>query len=345
MSDAPPRCEITFENWGYSAAEEAGLRSDPSPDALWNGIIELTDILTSLVDRPDDVTLVIACDLVEAVKLREFGPYTMDRGSSAVAARTMPRANGRVDVIVHGYYLADKTPAGLPTFTAAGYPRLNAEAIKRYHRTIAHEAQHANMEWAGSGFRAYRLHDIGGGAKRLQFEVARKMCDEHRAERNAIENYSSQPPTAKDVLDILCHMGKELADASARYEQSPKTPANRRQLHTEVYNACGPVWTWVALWAAEYRDVDGVGPVPDDIAELKIWQRYIGPAWQTMADALSQLPVEVDTSPDTLHQAAKGVAKAVAKSLEQIGFRHSDNPRTWQETFTVDRQDFPSARE
>jgi hypothetical protein len=64
-----------------------------------------------------------------------------------------------------------------------------------------------------------------------------------------------------------------------------------------------------------------------------------------MAEALSQLPVAVATPPETLHQAAKGVAKAVAKSLEQIGFRHYDNPFTMLETFQVDRQDFPSTRE
>jgi hypothetical protein len=145
----------------------------------------------------------------------------------------------------------------------------------------------------------------------------------------------------KDVLDILCHMGQELADASARFEQS----ADRAQLRTDVYNACGPVWTWIALWAAEHRDADEVGQVPDDIEQLKISQRYIGPAWQTTADALRRLPVAVHTPPETLHQAAKGVAKAVAKSLEHIGFRHTDNPYNWQETFTVLRQDFPSARE
>jgi Flavin reductase like domain len=104
------------------------------------------------------------------------------------------------------------------------------------------------------------------GAKRLQFEVARKMCDEHRAERNTIGTYGSHPPTVKDVLDILGHMGEQLADAFTRFEQS----ANREQLRTDVYNACAPVWTWVAYWAAEYRDADGVGPVPDNIAQLKL---------------------------------------------------------------------------
>jgi hypothetical protein len=266
MSDAQPRCRITFENWGYSAAEEADLRSDPSPDALWREITELADILTSRVDRPDDVTLVIACDLAKAVRDREGGSYTMARGSSGVAARTMPRDNGRkVDIIVHGYYLVGKNPAGLPRFTATGYPRFNPEA-RRLRRAIAHEAQHANMELAGSGFRAYRLQDISGGAKRLQFEVARKMCDEHRAERNTIGTYGSHPPTVKDVLDILGHMGEQLADAFTRFEQS----ANREQLRTDVYNACAPVWTWVAYWTAEYRDADGLGPVPDNIAQVKL---------------------------------------------------------------------------
>jgi hypothetical protein len=342
MSNPPPRCKITLENWGYSAGQEASLRADPSPNAIWRGITELAEILTSRLSNPDAVTLVIACDLVEAVEQREVGSYTMNRGSGAVAARTMRRANGRVDVIVHGYYLAEKTGTGQPILTPSGFPRLNPVAIEVLPRTIAHEAQHANMELAGSGFRAYRLQDITGTAERAHFEVARIMCDEHRAERFAIESYSSKVPTVSTVLDILGHLGEKLSEAYSRFTQS----ADRLQLRNDVYRACGTVWTWVGYWAAEYRDADnGVGPVPDDIAQLKLWQRYIGPTWQTLADALSRLPVAADAPPDTLHRAARQVANAVAKSLEQIGFRHFDNPFTWLETFQVVRHDFPSARE
>jgi hypothetical protein len=84
MSDPLPHCEITLENWGYSAVEEARLRADPSPNAIWRGITELADVLTSRLSNPDAVTLVIACDLVEAVKLRQLAPtpWTEAQGQS-----------------------------------------------------------------------------------------------------------------------------------------------------------------------------------------------------------------------------------------------------------------------
>jgi hypothetical protein len=110
-------------------------------------------------------------------------------------------------------------------------------------------------------------------------------------------------------------------------------PDRRTQLH--VY------------WAAEYlhgTDISDISEVPEQIARLKAWQRYVGPTWQTIARALSQLPVALGASPEALHQAARRVAVAVGASLEYIGFRHSDAV-TLNELFRIARQDFPFARE
>jgi hypothetical protein len=57
MSDAAqPRCRIVLEDWNPNL--EAAVWADPSPDALRTGIDALADLLTSLVERPDEVTLV-----------------------------------------------------------------------------------------------------------------------------------------------------------------------------------------------------------------------------------------------------------------------------------------------
>ena len=151
-------------------------------------------------------------------------------------------------------------------------------------------------------------------------------------------------PTAGDVLDVFCPMGQELAAAVDRFEQSTREPIDIKRLKDDVYAACIPLWTWVAYWAAEYREGNAISEVPGEIARLKLWQRYVGPTWQTMATALSQLPVALAASPDALHQAARRVAVAVGESLEYIGFRHQDSA-TLNELFHIARQDFPSARE
>ena len=50
--EAQPLCKVTLEDWHPEV--EAAIWTDPSPDALRTGIGALAELLTSLVDRPDD---------------------------------------------------------------------------------------------------------------------------------------------------------------------------------------------------------------------------------------------------------------------------------------------------
>ena len=338
--DAQPRCKVILEDWHPDV--EAAIWSDPSPDALRTGIDALAEILTSLVGRPDDVTLVLPVDVPKAVLRRDPSVHdAVERGS--VGGRTMLRRDGHVEVIVDANSLINADSSGFKP-TAAGLPSVKPEGLLMLRRIVAHEAQHAIMELQGSGLVAYRHQSTWQGAPNLQFAAARKMCDEHRAEWNAVQVVGAVPPTAGDVLDVVCQMGQELAAAVDRFEQSTREPIDIKRLKDDVYAACIPLWTWVAYWAAGYREGNEISEVPEEIARLRVWQRYVGPTWQTMATALSQLPVTLAASPDALHQAARRVAVAVGESLEYIGFRHQDSV-TLNELFHIARQDFPSARE
>ena len=343
--DAQPRCKVILEDWHPDV--EAAIWSDPSPDALRTGIDALAELLTSLVDRPNDVTLVLPVDVPKAVMRRDPAVHhAAERGPGTVGGRTMLRRDGGVEVIVDANSLINSDGSGFKP-TAAGLPSVRPDGVQMLRRTVVHEAQHANMELQGSGLGAYRYQSTWQGAPNLQFAVARKMCDEHRAQWNAVQVIGAAAPTAGDVLDVLCPMGQELAAAVGRFEQSRREPIDIKRLKDDVYAACTPLWTWVAFWAAEYREgseISEIGEVPEEIARLKVWQRYVGPTWQTMARALSQLPVTLAATPDALHQAARRVAVAVGASLEYVGFRHQDSANL-NELFHVGRQDFPSARE
>ena len=324
---------------------EAAIWSDPSPDALRTGIDALAELLTSLVDRPDDVTLVLPVDVGAAVMRRDPSVHDMAKQGS-VGGRTMLRRDGGVEVIVDANSLINADSSGFKP-TAVGLPSVSPEGLQMLRRTVIHEAQHALMELQGSGLGAYRHQVTWEGATTLQFAVARKMCDEHRAQWNAVQVIGAAPPTVDAVLDVLCQMGQEVAAAVGRFEQSSLAPVDIKRLKDDVYAACTPLWTWVAYWTAEYREgseISEIGEVPEQIARLKVWQRYVGPTWQTMARALGQLPVALAASPDALHQAARRVAVAVGTSLEYIGFRHSDTAAL-NELFHIARHDFPSARE
>jgi hypothetical protein len=340
--DAQPRCKVILEDWHPDV--EAAIWSDPSPDALRTGIDALAELLTSLVDHPNDVTLVLPVDVAKAVMRRDPSVRdAVERGSGTVGGRTMLRKDGHVEVIVDANSLINADSSGFKP-TAAGLPSVKPDGLQMLRRTVAHEAQHAMMELQGSGLVAYRHQSTWQGAPNLQFAAARKMCDEHRAEWNAVQVVGAAAPTAGDVLDVVCQMGQELAAAVDRFERSTREPIDIKRLKDDVYAACIPLWTWIACWAAAYREGNEISEVPDEIARLKVWQRYVGPTWQTMATALSQLPVALAASPDALHQAARRVAVAVGESLEYIGFRHQDSA-TLNELFHIARQDFPSVRE
>jgi hypothetical protein len=328
--DAQPRCKVILEDW--------------HPDvetAIWS------ELLAGLVDRPNDVTLVLPVDVPKAVMRRDPAVHhAAQRGPGTVGGRTMLRRDGGVEVIVDANSLINSDGSGFKP-TAAGLPSVRPDGVRMLRRTVVHEAQHAIMELQGSGLGAYRHQSTWQGAPNLQFAVARKMCDEHRAQWNAVQVIGAAAPTAGDVLDVLCPMGQELAAAVGRFEQSRREPIDIKRLKDDVYAACTPLWTWVAFWAAEYREgseISEISEVPGEIARLKVWQRYVGPTWQTMARALTRLPVTLAASPDALHQAARRVAVAVGASLEYVGFRHQDSANL-NELFHVARQDFPSARE
>lgn len=342
LSDqAQPRCKVILEDWHPDV--EAAIWADPSPDALRIGIDALAELLTSLVDRPNDVTLVLPVDVPNAVMRRDPSvQQAMERGVGTVGGRTMLRIDGGVEVIVDANSLINSDGSGFKP-TAAGLPSVSPDGVQLLRRTVVHEAQHAMMELQGSGLGGYRHQSTWHGAPNFQFAVARKMCDEHRAQWNAVQVFGTAAPTAGDVLDVLCPMGQGLAEAVGRFQQSRREPIDIKRLKDDVYAACIPLWTWVAYWAAEYREGGEIGEMPGQIARLKAWQRYVGPTWETMAGALSQLPVTLAASPDALHQGARRVAVAVRASLEYIGFRHQDSA-TFNELLRIARHDFPSAR-
>jgi hypothetical protein len=187
-----------------------------------------------------------------------------------------------------------------------------------------------------SAFDNYGLRATWPVARRYQFAVAAKMCDEHRAQWNAAQVIGTDPPTADQVLDVLCHMGQEIEAAATRFRQSIKAPVNLEELREAVYAAAHLFWTQVAYWAAEHREGEEISQLPKEITQLKIWQRYVGPTWQSMTEALSQLPTALATSPEALNQAATRVAVAVTESLQHIGFRHFAVPRSPNSSISSD---------
>jgi hypothetical protein len=341
VTTTPTRCRIVYdEDWRPDLA--SAMQSDPSADAMQRGFEELAEVLAGLVDRAEEVTLVVPVGLAAAVMRRESNAgYHTDRGTGLVAARTMKRPDGRFDVIIETGLLGDVDAAGQSRWTAAGLPRLSRTALEMLRRSIFHEAQHVVMAQRNSGSEEYALETHAGNFPRWDYAVSAKMCDEHRAEWNAIRLTSRTPPTPDAIVAVLAHLGAELAAADARYQSSSTTPDDTYQLLEDVYNACAPFWTSMAYWSAQLRTDDQVFDFGSETTDLELWRRYVGPTWRSLGRVIVDLPVaDLMTSAATLQKSARDVANWVAESLSFISFTHilgADG-----EAFYIERHDFPS---
>lgn len=333
---------VIYEGWRPDVLKP--IRTDPAPNSLRARINSLAQLLADLIDTTTGVSLVIPVDLTEAVRLREPDvAYNRQRGSGTVGARTMPLDGGKIDVILDANFLVRSDEAGLAAVNA-GRPILDEEGLKLLRRTITHEAQHVIMHQRGSSFDEYLPRRIAGEARANLFDVARLMCDEHRAESRATRLTALNPPTVDDVLDVICHLGRDLQTADALYQSAPGRDGAVGKLRNDVYIACAAFWTSVSYWASQYRRARTIGEPPETIRNLRVWQRYVGPTWGLMAEALDTVP-EIDhpTAPEDLHAAATRVLAAVEKSLNFIGFRYFDDGANGP-LFYIDRHDFPSER-
>jgi hypothetical protein len=341
VGSTTPRCRIVYDDeFRLDFAE--GLQRDPSADAMHRGFEELADTLGGLVDRPDEVSLLVAVGLASAVQRRQPGlGYHTERGTGTVAPRTMKRADGHIEVIIESGFLADVDAYGHGRFTAVGQPQLSRRGLAEMRTTIVHEAQHATMYQRNSGYDKFEVSEQAGDYPRWNYAVAAKILDEYRAEWNAAQQDSRQPPSAVDVLDVLEHLGSELAAANTRY-QAALTADAVGTLMEDVYSACAAYWTWMAYWAAQFRgnqiSVDAA------IQDLNLWRRYAGPTWAELMKSLDEVSIEDLGAPGAkLREAAARVARQwIPLSLGQIGFRPLAVPG--EEAFYIDSHDFPSDR-
>lgn len=307
------RCRIALEDWPSGIAKQ--VWSAPELRPIGQVFYQLAERLARLVDDSGAVTLVVALDFPKAVIARDPGrSYTLERGSGMVGGKTMRREEGRIDVLIDPGWLVG---------SESGHLFLKTDSVALMERSITHEAQHVTMLQRGTGFDCYDHTRIEGRIRPYLFDVAAVMCDEHRAECNAIEWTDRVLPTADDVTSVLADLGKALTAAEAKYQLNLDVDA----LMTDVLSACAPFWISLAYWTAQYRRTDSIGSFSSEVTNLSLWQRYVGESWVWIADALSLVPVSnLAGDPQKLQHSAEHVARVLASSLEIIGFTFTDTP-------------------
>jgi hypothetical protein len=221
----------------------------------------------------EQVRLVVPIHLELALTQRHDGaPYGMARGSATVVAKTMKR-DGLIEVLIDASSLYDIDETGEIRRTAAGQVRLGVNGLIRMRHYVTHEAQHVIMMQRGSGFEAYETATHKSRWAAGLYSTAAKMCDEHRAQWNAIRLASPGETAPNDIHAELSEMGSALAAAYSRYQSSDCTELDNSDLYRSVFRACSPFWIAMAYWVSEYRSDGGFRPVGSAIEKMDLWQR------------------------------------------------------------------------
>lgn len=257
---APKNCTIDLDGWRPDL--EYWLWNDATARPLRTVFQDLATLLAGLVDRPGDVTLVIAVNFAEAVMRRDSSVhYSTTRGSGMMGGRTMPREDDKTDVLIDGNWLVDVDSNGRMIPKAVG--------VELMRRSIQHEAQHVVMCQRGSGFEAYGREKVSGLFDVHLFDFASVVLNEHRAEWGAIALSTQEYPSTSAVADVLSTLSAQLTAVDDAFQRSEDV----RALMDGTLVACQPFWVSLAYWAAQYRSPESIALPLNEILRMPLWER------------------------------------------------------------------------
>ncbi|WP_280385761.1 hypothetical protein [Nocardia wallacei] len=321
---------IELEGWMPELAD--WVTDAPRAQPIRKLFRQLEGVLMKLVDRPDEVVLVLPADFAEAVVRRDpdLAGYTTERGSGTTPAKTM-RVSDRIEVLLDPRWMLREQPG-------SSFPAANERAAKPMRYAIQHEAQHVIMKQRGSDLDNYGIEEISGWLRQRWFGCAAVALDEHRAEWNAARLSKAKPLTPADATAVLSQLGTDLAAANNRYQAAPDKVD---QLAADVLSTCNVFWKACAYWGAHLRTNDVITDPPLAVTSSELWERYIGDSWSDLANGFAGVPVaDLTTDPEVLHAAALHMQGAQQVSLRVMGFRYEGDSSG--EAFYMDRWDFPS---
>ena len=263
--------EAEFEEWLISPG---GVRCK-----------ELIDEVSAIIERQtvdsDSVSIVITGRFNESVESRSPGgpgeAYDNERLAGLAAAKTMPRPDGSIDVVIPGVFfvgLDDESPSAITLRTQ----------LLIY--LAEHEAQHVGMGQRGESLTS-SAHEFAGGMSATRFTTsAAIVADEYRAELAAVTRRGVDQPYWKSVPESLGSIKPALLDAlKIRYPgESMERPMST------AYLAAHETWVTLAYLAAHTK-VDGdIQDVPHELSSSNAWRRYVGTHWGAFGEILNSLP-------------------------------------------------------
>jgi hypothetical protein len=307
---------LAFENLsqeGYDLVV-ADLREREGSSTLVQIITRLTTSLRE-TDLPK-TRLVVTGDLVASVNSREDrtgNEYTVDRGAGVVAAKTMPPNNdGIVDILLPAHWLLQLE---------------DAEALSTrdelLQHTAAHEAVHASIHHNGNEPFDLHLREELGYATTNFVSMASEQIEEHLAEYLGSKATGCRvDPTSGDVSSAIDAWRDTLAKKLPAIPGDD--PAYIEKGIRVTFGALHVLWILLAYLAGSLRNGDGFDSVPDDIARLPGWRKYVAPWWDRYVLLLGQIPMSIDVDIAATDEVVRELADHLKLWADEMGFDFHD---------------------
>lgn len=267
--------------------------------------------LRDAVARPGGVRLVITGDFVRSVRERSVTThqqqnYHVARNAGLVGAKTMPRPNGTIDVLIPAVLFApDPDPVVID----------GRDALVR--RTIAHESGHVAIKQAGEASAGY---DDSDWVRLNMLSVADTVIEEYRAELAVPTRLREAADSEWDPLTIVHHLRDALNRIAAVDYQSH---LDIDKLNYDIGQECLHSWQLLAYIAAARRlDTEPEASMPDEVTSDPIWQWMVHPHWDRFIEILTQVPAaSTRTTRTALEPQIHALADELHPWLETLGFR------------------------
>ncbi|WP_328436868.1 hypothetical protein [Nocardia puris] len=210
-----------------------------------------------------------------------FGPesgvaYTTDRGANTVRAKTLRRANGNFDIVVHGDCFVNMREDS----------EENVEVKTRLLAHLAaHEPQHIVLALAGLD-----SDDVAEAAR----GESPTVNDLLPAVAEAVTEYQCEVAANRIAVSPFPHDAASLADDLAKFRQSLTVSVNTAD--SDRYQACITVLTAAkelvkgVAYAAAYRFYDDLGDRSSPDPKPEQWDYYISELWPDLLDLFAAVP-------------------------------------------------------
>lgn len=306
--------------YAFEAVDPELLGMDPATWVPSESVNFCRAVLGTLALRPEEVTLVVAGDMVKSVRDRlpegvDRDAFNDERGAGMLAGKTM-EVGDAVHVLLPYWYFVDSTAARrvLRDEDADGFVAAEETRARLARRTVIHEAQHVVMFQAGEG----EIDFVGAARARRDFlALAHVIVDEYRAELGVPTEVRETFETEVES-ETLPTLQSNLARIVSEYELH----LHPERLMYSVLQEAQHAWKALACVAAARRVAGSPDPVDPD---TNGWVLMASAFWDRFEKLLTQVPsAHTRITQPELKRLAEGLADILDDWLQGLGFAWRD---------------------